>query len=91
VRRRVLGSLVSDVSEDPAALISDVKQSMKTGNRTLFVDCLTSEDEGTTVFRNVGNHSPNKRTLYEHRCENPKSRSINAQDYDRHGMRRLCT
>lgn len=63
MRSRVLWSLVPGVSADAAVLVSRVKQSIKTGNRPLFLECLMSEDEGATVFRNVGNRSPNTRTL----------------------------
>lgn len=55
-----------DVSEALSAFISRVRQFVQTGNVALVLNCLTCGDEEPTVYRNVGNRSPNNRTTIEH-------------------------
>jgi len=61
-KRRVTGP---DVSKGRSAFISSVRQFVKTGNGALFLNCMTCEGGDPTVFRNVGNRSPNNRTSVE--------------------------
>lgn len=64
------GPVMPDVSKHCSSFILTVTQCKK----SIPLDCLSPEAEGTTILRNVANCRPNGT---EYRCENLKSRTTN--------------